>query len=677
MSTSESNRTMVKLTIDGRKVEAPEGSFVLAAARQLGIDVPTLCEHPDLEPAGACRLCMVDITHADWKGWHGLVTACLYPVQSGLEVSTRSPAVLEARRGVLSLLAARCPGSVTIQTLAARHGATGAGLRSDPAGDDCILCGLCTRVCETYATAAITTASRGSSKRVSSFADAPPGECVGCGACAAVCPTGKIGSERKAEAYHIWDRTFPTAHCVVEPSRCVACGSCVEACPFAVARVGLRAGGAQVAAIDPEHCRGCGACVGACPTGAIAQRGYEWPGLLAEPGKARRVESRPKPLAAPKPEPEQPVVLACHRSNLPGPALSCAGRVSVPLLLATLARGAQGVLVLGRHEHTCRFDGAEAPARERVRTAQRLLELAGIEPRRVSVQEPAPGPQGPRAAVDAFAAELAELGTLELAGAPPQAMLEREGLDATIALGRWLWQQGGHLNRGASWLRAQGLPAAVAGQPALLVGELPWLDIAAESLLAPTRLGLGVSFALRVLAELGVVGAGVAMPTARGHAPTASYALDRAVAEAHGATLLDQLLTQRGTELRRPPCPAKVAIDGSVAAERLVVALGYEPLSVGPDPLPEGFAFSPDERAAAAERLRRAERAGAAVLLVSGPSALARTALLVRHGAWQASRVMPVLGVHLAAMAIAGASLGRRTLLGASARASFAAEVAS
>jgi bidirectional [NiFe] hydrogenase diaphorase subunit len=660
MSVSQANRTMVELTIDGRTVEAPEGSFVLAAARKLGIDVPTLCEHPDLEPAGACRLCMVDVTHAEWKGWHGLVTACLYPVQSGLEVSTRSPAVLEARRGVLSLLAARCPGSATIQALAARHGATGAGLRSDPTADDCILCGLCTRVCETYATAAITTASRGSSKRVSSFADAPPGECVGCGACAAVCPTGKIGAERQADAYHIWERSFPTAHCVVEPSRCIACGSCVEACPFAVARVGLRAGGAQVAAIDPEHCRGCGACVGACPTGAIAQHGYAWSRLLS-----------------PNADPEGLVVLACHRSNLPGPALSCAGRVSVPLLLATLARGAQGVLVLGRHEHTCRFDGAEGPARERVRTAQRLLELAGLDPRRLRMQEPAPGPQGPQAAAGAFGAELAELGALALEARPPDAMLEREGLDATLALGRWLWQQGGRVDGGPSWLRAQGLPAAADGQPALLVGELPWLDVAAEGLLAPTRLGLGVSSALRVLGALGVAGAGVAMPTASLPAATAAYALERAVAEASGATLLDELLAERGAELPRPPSPAKVAIDGSAAAARLVVALGYEPVSVGPDPLPERFAFSPQERARAEERLRCAERAGAAALLVSGPSALGRWALLVRHGAWQASRVMPVLGVHLGAMAIAGASLGRRALLGPPVRASLGAEVAS
>ena len=64
MSTTESKPRVVSLTIDGRRVAAEDNSYVLGAVRQLGIDVPTLCDHPDLEPVGACRLCMVEVTHA-------------------------------------------------------------------------------------------------------------------------------------------------------------------------------------------------------------------------------------------------------------------------------------------------------------------------------------------------------------------------------------------------------------------------------------------------------------------------------------------------------------------------------------------------------------------------------------------------------------------------------------
>lgn len=277
----------VELTIDGRKVRAVEGSFVLAAAQRAGIEIPTLCHHDAVEPVGACRLCMVEVTHADWKGWKGLVTACIYPVQQGLEVSTHSERVHEARRGVLSLLIARAPNARGLSELAGKYGASAARLAVDEGADDCILCGLCTRVCETYATGAITTFSRGSDKRVGGFAEAAPEECVGCGACASVCPTGELRGAREGKQYEIWQRTFWAAVAEVDAARCMGCGRCEEACPFHVARIELTPDGTLAARIPEEHCRGCGACLGACPSGAISQDGgFDWSSLAGRIGGA-------------------------------------------------------------------------------------------------------------------------------------------------------------------------------------------------------------------------------------------------------------------------------------------------------------------------------------------------------------------------------------------------------
>ena len=138
---------LVRLTVDGRSLQAEPGTPVLRVARDAGIEIPTLCEHEALEPFGACRLCMVEVTHEDWGGWHGLVTSCLYPVAEGLVVSTGSDKVVEARRGVLRLLLARTPNAPVIRELAAAHACEVGPLTSDPDADDCILCGLCTRVC--------------------------------------------------------------------------------------------------------------------------------------------------------------------------------------------------------------------------------------------------------------------------------------------------------------------------------------------------------------------------------------------------------------------------------------------------------------------------------------------------------------------------------------------------
>ncbi|UCC64373.1 MAG: 4Fe-4S binding protein [Anaerolineae bacterium] len=189
---------MIRFTIDGQEFEAEAGQTVLEVARRAGIHIPTLCYHPALTPYGACRLCTVEI---QWGRRVSLQTACTYPVQEGIEVSTMSPPVIKARKMLLELLLARCPNVPVIQDLAREYGIEKPRFKTDRPEEDCILCGLCVRVCnELVGTGAINFMDRGIGREVGPPFKEETSDCIGCGACAIVCPTGaiRIVDEEKA-----------------------------------------------------------------------------------------------------------------------------------------------------------------------------------------------------------------------------------------------------------------------------------------------------------------------------------------------------------------------------------------------------------------------------------------------------------------------------------------------
>jgi bidirectional [NiFe] hydrogenase diaphorase subunit len=208
---------MPTLTVDGKSVQVREGAFLLEAARAAGVPIPTLCHHEALEPWGGCRLCVVDLTRQSWDGWRKMVVSCMYPAEDGLIVLTNTERVVATRRVILDLLLARCPGTPLVQELARQHGIQRTSYQPNPEPTDCILCALCTRVCDHLAVSAIASVNRGAGREIAPpFHEAPPA-CIGCLACAEVCPTRCIPYETSDRQRTIWGKQF-------EMQRCPECG---------------------------------------------------------------------------------------------------------------------------------------------------------------------------------------------------------------------------------------------------------------------------------------------------------------------------------------------------------------------------------------------------------------------------------------------------------------------
>ena len=433
----------IHITIDGRPQEVEKGSMLLETIRAMGIHVPTLCHHPSLEPNGACRLCVVEVTHADWKGWSNLVTSCLYPASPGLQVFTRSERVREARRTLLELYIAQYPGAEEVKELARDEGVDTTPFPVKEGADKCVLCGLCTRVCQDLSVGAIAPLSRGTAKAVGPRPDMVGEDCTACGACAHICPTGAIAMEQSDGKFHIWNRDFNIPVCAVEPDLCRGCGICEEVCPWAIPRVMPSKTGAVISYITPTHCTGCGICVGACPTGAIKQEAYTDAamsgirpnrGEVVSPGRSNAGDLK-----------GHTVVFACSRSPLPASTegvirVPCIGRVSVEHMLECMARGADGVMMMCRDQATCPYGRGGHLGEVRAGVAEELSVSAGLGRGRIQYCRPAPGLDGPARAFAEFRASL-ERSPLE------DTYLRHEqdtpGMDRALGIMRWLRERPG------------------------------------------------------------------------------------------------------------------------------------------------------------------------------------------------------------------------------------------
>jgi formate dehydrogenase (NADP+) alpha subunit len=274
------------LTIDGRTHAFEAGRTILEVARAGGIDIPSLCDHPGLEPFTGCRICLVEV-----KGRRGYVPACSTPAEDGLEVLTGTPEIQALRRGILELILAEHPNA-------------------------CLICVEKTSCDEFKSTIRKT------------------GEVTGC----VLCPVNhRCRLQRVVEAVGVERVHFPSARRPGEVRRddpfidrdnslCILCGRCVRVCQevrgasvltFISRGSETVIGTAGDGRLFDSGCRFCGACVDVCPTGSLADRGVRYlplpdaerPALcpLCGQGCRLRVEVKAGSVSGAVPDPEGPV----------------------------------------------------------------------------------------------------------------------------------------------------------------------------------------------------------------------------------------------------------------------------------------------------------------------------------------------------------------------------------
>ena len=228
----------VNIKINGVSYEVAAGSTILEDAHSVGIEIPTLCYLKEINEIGACRICVVEV-----KGARSLVTACVYPVNEGMEIITNSEKVMASRRTNLELILSthdqNCLSCVRstdceLQKLCRDYGVDGHRFTGDKEHYDiddsaphmirdnnkCILCRRCVAACKAnQAVGVIGPTERGFATHIACAFEAPLGDspCVSCGQCITVCPTGAL--TEKDDTAKVWEALHdPSKHVVVQPA---------------------------------------------------------------------------------------------------------------------------------------------------------------------------------------------------------------------------------------------------------------------------------------------------------------------------------------------------------------------------------------------------------------------------------------------------------------------------
>lgn len=227
---------MIKAKINDIDIVVEENTTILDAAKKLQVNIPTLCKHPDLAPSASCGMCIVKV-----KGSNKMLRACCTNIETGMEVITHDPEIVQTRKTVLELILSQHPNecltcgrnnTCELQKLAADFGITEEyfdkatrQLKPDKSTSSivlepskCIKCGRCVTVCqENQNVWALSFVERGINSRIAPAADVSleDSPCVRCGQCSAHCPTGAIFEFD--ETQKAWESLRnPDKYCVVQ-----------------------------------------------------------------------------------------------------------------------------------------------------------------------------------------------------------------------------------------------------------------------------------------------------------------------------------------------------------------------------------------------------------------------------------------------------------------------------